>query len=277
MSTTSVASLQPPSKAAAQNKQRLRFMFIMGWQELERRFAKSLLGGLWLFLGPALLAGVYWIVFEFVIGIRFTNPLTNEEVPFLAAFSIGFFSYLTLNEMMGQGVNWLRSKRRTITETDLPLWTVLGVLMVRAFIQYVAYLFVSIGICVGYGLTDLSSTLLYLAASIPIFVMFAGVSVVVAFLGLFFPDVREIIPVLLRVVFYASTISFPLQAVPEQWRWVLLANPLTWAIELNRDLLLWSRAPDPQFLAIATLGLVAIWGIAILFYMRLRKIVPQVV
>jgi len=255
----------------------LGFAWFSGLNELGKRFQASLLGGLWLIVGPALLMGVYWVVFDRVVGVNFSDPSTGVEVPFLAAFAVGFFNYMTFSELVGQATSWFKSKRRMITETSLPLWAVFGVLISRASVQYVCYLAVTIAIVLAYGLTTPEGIAFFLLAALPVFVLFSGVSLIVAFLGLYFADVREIVPILLRVMFYVSSITFPLAAVPAGWQWVPMANPLTWAVELNRDLLLWDHVNSAAYMIGLGITAVVVWIIAVFLYARLSSNVDEVV
>jgi len=258
-------------------RRHLHFAWTSGIRELRKRFQESLFGGLWLILGPALLVTVYWVVFDRIVGVKFSNPQTGETVPFLAAFSIGFFLYLTLSELVGTGANWLRSKRRHLLESDLPVWAVIGTLVSRAFIQYAFYVATVVAVCWFYGLTTIIGTLLYLLTSLVVFVIFSGVSVIFAYLGCFFADVRELMPVLMRVLFYTSSITFPLQLVPESFRWIPAMNPLTVPVELMRDLLLWNGHGAAQQLVPLLLTGFGIWAVAIFFHLRLALRAEEVV
>jgi lipopolysaccharide transport system permease protein len=255
----------------------LGFAWQAGADELGKRFQTSMLGGLWLIVGPALLMLVYWVVFDRVLGVKFTNPTTGNGVPFLAAFAVGFFNYMTFSELVGQATNWFTSKRRIVTETSLPLWVAFGILVSKAFIQYVCYLALTIAICTAYGLTDIAGSMLFLVAALPVFALFCGVALIAALLAPYFPDVKEIVPLLVRMQFYVSSITFPLASIPETWRWLPMINPLTWAVELNRDLLLWGHGGSLPFAAGLAMAFVVVWAIAVFLYIRLVRSMAEVV
>ncbi|MFN7166878.1 MAG: ABC transporter permease [Pannonibacter sp.] len=258
-------------------RRHLHFSWSSGVRELRKRFQESLFGGLWLILGPALLVAVYWAVFDVIVGVEFTDPQTGATVPFLAAFSIGFFLYLTLSELIGGATTWLRAKRRFLLESDLPVWAIIGTLISRVFIQYLFYIATVIAVCWFYQMTTIEGTLLYLVTSLLAFIIFAGVGVIFAYLGCFFGDVRELVPVMMRVLFYTSSITFPLQLVPESLRWIPAVNPLTVPVELMRDLLLWNGQGAVLLLIPLSISGVVIWAIAILFHMRLAPRVEEIV
>jgi lipopolysaccharide transport system permease protein len=275
MTEASASSRQ--SGALERVRQRLQFAWRAGVEELTARFKNSLFGGAWLALGPALLLIVYWGVFDVVLGIKFANPATGESVPFLAPFAIGFFLYLAFSELVSGGASWFKSRRRLIVETDLPLWSIYAILVARTFVQYLFYIAASIAICAFYGLTTPLGACLFILAAFVMFFVFAGVGLAVGMLGAFFGDVREVMPIAMRVLFYVSSITFPLAAIPASLQWLPRANPLTWAVETSRSLLLWRGDGALDYaIGLCVLGAV-VWTLAALLYWRLADVVDQVV
>lgn len=264
-------------KEPSQIRKDLGYSLYAGQQELRKRFRTSLLGGFWLILGPAFLVLVYWIVFDLVVGVEFGHPITEAKVPFLAAFSIGFFLYLTLGELISGAAGWLQSKRRLLVESSLPLWAVLGILLVRVAIQFMFYTLVVLAVCAWYQLLSVQTAVLYLLVCVPIFILFGGIAVIFAMLGAFFGDVKEMTQVIMRVLFYSSSITFPISMIPEQFQWIPRINPLTWPVELSRDVLLWDLANFAPLLWVLAQQLAVVWGLAILLYWRLGKQVAAVV
>ena len=267
----------PADERRALFRRQLSTIWHSGVAELQKRFQAAHLGGVWLFLGPALLMGVYWFVFDKIDDVEFTDPGSGRVVPFLAPFSIGFVLYLTFGEFINNGAGWFRSKRRMITETDLPLWAVFSILPVRVFLQFVGYIIVAIGICALYGLVSLPNLVVYLCGAMLIFFMFCGVSLFIALIGAFFGDIKEISSVAMRVLFYSSSITFPLTLIPESLRWIPMLNPLTWGVELSRELLLWNGADALIYLTRVGVGAAVIWLLALFMYWRLARVVDQVV
>lgn len=261
----------------SQFRSHLQFSINAGVQELQSKLHSSILGGLWLFLAPALLMLVYWVVFDLVVGIEFRNPIGGQSVPFLAAFSVGLFLYLCLSELLGSGANWFKSKKKLLKESALPVWAIFNILVTRVAIQYFFYVAVAIGICSFYHVSSLDSALYYVLFSVPVYVLFVGIALIVSLLGAFFGDIKELMPVLMRVAFYTSSITFPLSLIPANLRWIPDYNPLTWTVELVRSALIWQQPLESGFLTGVTIAIVAVWGIAVFMYWRLSGLLDQVV
>jgi lipopolysaccharide transport system permease protein len=75
-----------------------------------------------------------------------------------------------------------------------------------------------------------------LAIGVALCVLFmCSLSLLLAALGPFIGDISEAMRLLLRVLFYATPITYPLSLVPEAWRGWMWLNPLTCMVELLRN------------------------------------------
>ncbi len=73
-------------------------------------------------------------------------------------------------------------------------------------------------------------------------------------------DVRYALPFFIQIWMYASPVIYPTNFVPQQWRWLLVLNPLTGVIEGYRSAL-FSRPFEWHHLAVS-----AVLSIAMLVY-----------
>ena len=253
----------------------LRYAWSSGLLELEKRFRLSVFGGTWLFLGPLLLMLVYWVVFDLIVDVTFTNPHTGQPVPFLPIFCVGFFLYMSFSELVSGASGWFQRRRKALQDSSVPPWAIFGTLVARSLVTLGVFQLIALAIALMYGQALPFGIPAYLLSVAVSFVLFTGVALFVAMLGAFFGDVREVIPIVLRVAFYASTISFPISTVPRALAWVPLANPLTWAVELCRAMLFWGGDVTPTFLVGFSAMIVVSWALALFFYWRLADVLAE--
>jgi lipopolysaccharide transport system permease protein len=77
---------------------------------------------------------------------------------------------------------------------------------------------------------------------LPFFVLLAG-ALALAFgmmssaLTVKYRDLRHTLPFFLQLWMFASPVIYPVQVVPERWRWLLAVNPLTGVLEGFRSAL----------------------------------------
>jgi lipopolysaccharide transport system permease protein len=106
---------------------------------------------------------------------------------------------------------------------------------------------------------------------LPLVIFTLGLSFILAALGVYLRDIAQVIGILTSILMFLTPIFYPLIAVPEKFRPIILANPLTFIIEQAREVLIFGHAPNWSELAIYTIiALLVVWtGFAM--FQRIRK------
>jgi lipopolysaccharide transport system permease protein len=92
-------------------------------------------------------------------------------------------------------------------------------------------------------------------------VLMTGIAWLFATAQVFFRDVQNFVTLLLLVLFYVTPVFYDRSSVPDQYQWVLLANPMTTLIEAYRSIFLDGSLPAAKpfaILALVSLGLAAL-------------------
>ncbi|EKD57401.1 MAG: hypothetical protein ACD_57C00314G0001, partial [uncultured bacterium] len=63
----------------------------------------------------------------------------------------------------------------------------------------------------------------------------AGISLLLSALNVLFRDIRFLVPLILQIWLYATPVIYPLDQVPEKYRFLMLFNPMTSLIESFRN------------------------------------------
>jgi lipopolysaccharide transport system permease protein len=105
----------------------------------------------------------------------------------------------------------------------------------------------------------------------PLVLLSLGLAWMLASLGVFLRDVGQTIGLVTTVMLFLAPVFYPLSAVPESFRPVLMLNPLTFIIEQARNSLAWGLLPDWTGLGLYTLiaGCIAMAGFA--WFQKTRK------
>ncbi len=101
------------------------------------------------------------------------------------------------------------------------------------------------------------------------YVLLLGVSLILSSVTVYFRDLQHFIGVVLQLLFYATPIVYSLETIPENFRWILKINPMTYIIEGFRDIFYYQKMPDLKML-----GIIFVIGIitCILGYMIFNKL-----
>jgi lipopolysaccharide transport system permease protein len=106
---------------------------------------------------------------------------------------------------------------------------------------------------------------------LPLAILVTGVAWLLASLGVFLRDVGQTIGIVTMLLMFLSPVFYPVSAVPEHFRPLIEANPLTFIIEQAREVLVWGRAPDWAGLARYTVGAMLVAWLGFAWFQKTRK------
>ena len=229
-------------------------LYFLTWRDIKVRYKQTLMGVAWVVLQPLLTMLVFTLVFT-----RFVR-LEEGAIPYpLFAYS-GLLLWTFFSVSITSGTTSLIGNTSLITKVYFP----------RAFIPAAAAGAGLVDFCVG------SLLLVPLAAYyrvqvtwglllLPFFVLLAGalalgVGLLTSSLTVKYRDLRHTLSFLLQFWMFASPVIYPVQALPERWRWLLAVNPMTGVLEGFRSALTgtpfdWWHVSVPLFVAPALLAL----------------------
>lgn len=239
-------------------------------REVVGRYRGSFIGIVWSFLNPMLMLAVYTFVFSVVFKARW-NAGSESKTEFALVLFAGLIVFNLFAECMNRAPGLILSNVNYVKKVVFPLEILpavaLGSALFHACISVGVWL---LAYMVFFGAPDLTVLLLPLVA-LPLLLLSIGLSWMLASLGVYLRDVSQFIGLLVTALMFMSPIFFPASALPENYRYLLLLNPLTPVIEQARDVLYWGKLPDMTVWLACLLGssLVAWSGFA--WFQKTRK------
>jgi lipopolysaccharide transport system permease protein len=106
---------------------------------------------------------------------------------------------------------------------------------------------------------------------LPLVILTTGLAWMLASLGVFLRDVAQTIGIITTILLFLSPVFYPITAVPERFRVVIMANPLTFIIEQAREVLVWGHLPDWVGLASYTLAALLVGWAGYAWFQKTRK------
>jgi lipopolysaccharide transport system permease protein len=106
---------------------------------------------------------------------------------------------------------------------------------------------------------------------LPLLILTLGFAWMLASLGVFIRDVGQSIGLFTSMLLFVSPVFFPISAMPEQFRPLIMANPLTFIIEQAREVLVWGHLPDWSGLGIYTIVASLVAWLGFIWFQKTRK------
>lgn len=268
--STSAYRLRDPLSPYKALFRHLPLVVQMARRDVIGRYRGSFAGLFWSFFNPLLMLVIYTFVFGVIFHSRWNAQVTGHF-----QYAIVLFAGLNINTLFVECTN--RSTTLIIENTNFvkrvvfPLetlaWSVLGSALFHLLVSTLVLLLMSF--LVNWRIPW---TVALFPVVIGCFLPFvAGVSWLLASLGVFLRDLKQVVGIITTALMFFAPIVYPKEMIPVQYRTLLDLNPLTVIAEASQDVLVWGRQPQWGALAIyaAASGLFA-W-LAFAWFERTRK------
>jgi teichoic acid transport system permease protein len=236
----------PPLGAYLREAWRRRaFSFELSRTKLRAQHYNTVFGQLWLVLNPLLLALVYFILVDIIRG-------GSSQPGFFAHLVAGIFAYHLVSDAVRQGTKSVVTGGRLILNSAfprvlLPMGSVISA--IKRFLPCIA-LYIPVHLASG---RPIGPELLWV---LPLFgllvVMSTGLAMIVGALQVYFRDLKDFMPYLLRVWLFASPVLYFANQMPEKYQFLLYVNPLGELLSAWSDVINRGGSPTAEQLLVAS-------------------------
>lgn len=225
------------------------------------RYKGSFMGLAWSFFTPLLMLGIYTFVFCVVFNARWVEGGEQSNTAIAVLMFTGMIVHGLFAEALNRAPGLILSNVNFVKKVVFPLEILPVVAIAAALFHTGISLTVLLGAYAVYkGLVHWTAIFIPFVF-LPLALLSLGLVWALAALGVFLRDVGQVIALVTSVMLFLSPVFYPITAVPEAYRPVIMANPLTFIMAQAREVLVWGRQPDWQGLGIYTLVAVAVaWG-----------------
>ncbi len=224
---------------------RRRVWVALATEDIGDQHRLTTLGPIWLLINYLLFAGTFIFVF---------HRLESEHPQYPAYVAVGLFVWLFLSEVVTRSVTLFIRERSFIQGTTLPLSVYVFRLMMQTLIRC-SYALLGCLAILAFTETNFSSQWFGALGSLLLLVAIApAVIILLAFLGVYFPDSQHLINNIMRVGMFLTPVLWfhddtsTIRQVFYYW------NPFTYLIEIVRIPLLHGYFPWTYFGACLMLG-----------------------
>jgi ABC-2 type transport system permease protein len=228
-----------PSALGGGWRRALDLLYLISVTEFKRTYFGTVLGYLWSLARPLMLFGVLLAVFTQVFRVGSQVP-HYPELLLLNVVLFGFFQ-----EATGTAVGSIVGQESVVRKTQFPRLVIPLAVVLTSFFNLALNLVVVFVFMLAFGVTPMWTWLLFPVVLLLLIAITVAVSMTVASLYPRFRDMAIIWTVLSTVLFYGTPILYPIEAVPETLRHIILLNPLTPVFELARLWMIDPGAPTP--------------------------------
>jgi lipopolysaccharide transport system permease protein len=241
-------------------------------REVTGRYKGSALGLAWSFFNPVFMLVVYTFVFSEIFKSRWGGVGGEDsKTQFAVVLFVGMIVLNLFSEVLNRAPALILGNVNFVKKVVFPI-EILPVIAMGAALFHglisLGVLLLAFGIFNGY----LQWTAVFIPlVLLPLVILTTGLAWMLASLGVFLRDVGQTIGIITTVLMFLAPVFYPITAVPEQFRGVIMANPLTFIIEQAREVLIWGHRPDWQGLGLYTLAALVVAWAGYAWFQKTRK------
>jgi len=221
-------------------------------------------GQLWLVLNPLLLACVYFVLVDIVRG-------GSSRPGFFAHLVAGIFAYHLVSDAVRDGTKSVVSGGRLILNSAFPRVLLPLASVVSAFKRFLSTVAIYVPLHLASGLSVGPELLWAIPLVALLIVLSSGAAMIVAALQVYFRDLKNLMPYMLRLGLYVSPILYFAEEMPAKYRFLLDLNPLGQLLSAWSDVVNLGQAPSVHQLAVAAAWAGGVFLVGSLFFISRER------
>jgi ABC-2 type transport system permease protein len=232
-------------------------------RDLAVKYQQSVLGYLWSLIEPLGMGAIYWFVFGVLYSGATRRHLGDAAESYPLFLITGIFAWMWASSALNEATNALTGQARLITTMNVPRQVFPIGRVAGRFAEYAAGLPILIAIAAVYaahGKVHPGWSLLALPLAVAVqLVLLVGVALLLSAWNVLMRDIERFMRLIIRVLFYATPIIYPLSLVRDSGMatWLKVTyelNPLVGIFQLHHAIWYPDEFPDARLLATTVLG-----------------------
>ncbi|MBN1617984.1 ABC transporter permease [Candidatus Dojkabacteria bacterium] len=213
------------------------------------KYRGSVLGFLWVLMKPFLMFCVLFIAFS---GMgRQNNGLSSQQ--YAVYLLTGLVTFYYINDGILLGMNSLLDRAGVILKVNFDRKIAVLSGMTLGLINLLVNFSIVLLMALVFGVHIQIIPFLYVIGiflSITLFTF--SISLFSSILLIRFRDLSHIVDLGMQLLFYASAVFYPIDIIPEKWRFVIYYNPFAIFIDAIRQALVWGNFEHYKYVILVT-------------------------
>lgn len=233
-------------------------------REITQRYKQSVLGYAWVILNPLF----QLVVMSFVFGSILKIP--SLGVPFIIFLSVALLPWNLFTMGITSSSSVLVANASLITKIYFPREILVYATIIAKMVDFA---YSCIVLVLFLFIFHVPLTIYYLWI-VPIFIIqlifTTGLSLLVAAFNLFYRDIQYLLNLIILVWMYLTPIMYPVEIIPEKYRFIMSLNPMAVIINAYRQVILSGGAPNLTSLSVALATSLIIFAIGFATFKKLE-------
>jgi lipopolysaccharide transport system permease protein len=224
-----VVVVEPSSSWVALNLRDIwsyrELLFFLVWRDVKVRYKQTVLGASWAIIQPL----TTMIIFTYFFGKLARVP--TEGVPYPIFFYTGLLIWTYFSNAVVNGANSLVGNANLITKVYFPRLIIPSAAVLAGLIDFAIASVLLLGLLVYYQFAVTARYLMLVPLVALATTLALGFGIWLSALNVRYRDVRYALTFVVQIWLFVSPVIYPSSLLPQEWRWVMVLNPMTGIVE----------------------------------------------
>lgn len=237
----------------------------LAWREIATRYKQSFLGFFWVILNPLFQMIIISFVFSHIM------KFSNLGVPYPIFLYAGLLPWIFFTTSLNASTSVLVTNAALIKKIYFPREIlILSTVLAKTFDFFVA-LIVFFILMFFYQIPFTPYIFLFIPIFLLQFLFTFALSLFLAWTNLFYRDIQYLVNLIITLWFYLTPVIYPVEFLPEKYRFIFKLNPLSVFINAYRQVLLGGSFPRWESLAIGAVISIIFFIISFKLFKKMEK------
>jgi len=246
----------------------LVLMFVR--RDFVANYKQTILGPIWFFLQPLLTTVTYIFIFGRMAG------LSTDGLPMLLFYLAGVTIWNYFSETLSKTATVFKDNAQMFGKVYFPRLTMPFSIVLSNLVRFAIQILLFIIVWIWYLFQNDAIHPNYLMVLTPVLVLIMGLlalglGMIISAMTTKYKDLIFLLTFGIQLLMFATPVIYPLSSLPEQYQWIILANPMTAIVETFRYAFLGSGAFSWIYLGYSAVFTVVILLLGTIIFNRVEK------
>lgn len=216
--------------------------------EFVTRFAHSRLGGLWMVIHPLAQVAIYALILSNVLAAKL--PGIDNRYAYALYLMAGMLAWNLFAEIIGRCLTLFIEQGGLMKKMRFPRITLPTIVVGSSLLNNLLLFAAQLVLFALLGQMPYLQMLWLIPLTLVGATLALGIGLVLGVLNVFVRDIGQIVPIILQIWFWFTPVVYPMNIIPEEFRSMLLVNPMFYIVDGYHNVLVYGSAPDLSLVAI---------------------------
>lgn len=253
----------------------LGLAFTFAKRDFRERYVGTGLGKFWYILSPLITIFIYTVIFSDFMKMKM--DIVDNTYAYSIYLVPGLLAWTSFSTIVMRLSSSILEKAGLIKKINVPIYIFQISILITEFFLFV----LSISLAIGFLLIvhqPVTWTFLWLIPLMAMLTLFGfGVGVTLSLFTPFFKDMKEAVPILIQLMFWATPIVYMKSMIYDKYPFIVDYNPVYYFIEDFQNIFLLSEAPNINNIAVILIITIASLLTAAYFYKKMVSTIKDII